>query len=186
MREFGRSSLSLAGSLLIAHPNLLDPNFRRTVLFISANDPQEGSFGLVLNRPAEKTVADLLPDKDLGVLGKVPVFIGGPVSRDQLTFASFRWRVAEGDIECKTHLSVDEATELADEKFDAVRAFVGYSGWSKGQLEAELAQKAWLVQKPARDFLHAVNLADLWRQVMRSLGPLFRLLADAPDDPSRN
>ena len=105
MREFGRSSLSLAGSLLIAHPNLLDPNFRRTVLFISANDPQEGSFGLVLNRPAEKTVADLLPDRDLGVLGKVPVFIGGPI------LPNYRYRLDRTLF--RTHTVRDLASEVA-------------------------------------------------------------------------
>ena len=73
MREFASSSLSLAGSLLIAHPGLLDPNFRRTVLFISTHDAQEGSFGLTLNRPLGRTVAELLPGKELGAVGRVPV-----------------------------------------------------------------------------------------------------------------
>ena len=53
---------------LIAHPNLLDPNFRRSVLIISASDPQEGSFGLMLNRATEKTVGELLPEHELGLL----------------------------------------------------------------------------------------------------------------------
>src|SRR6266581_878656 len=77
VREFGSSSLSLAGSLLIAHPTLLDPNFRKSVLFLSTNDAQEGSFALTLNRPAGRTVGDLLPDKTLGNLAQIPVFVGG-------------------------------------------------------------------------------------------------------------
>src|SRR6266481_4155302 len=64
VRDPGLHSLSPAGSLLIAHPGLLDPNFRRSVLFVSNSDPQEGSFGLILNRPAERIVADLLPERD--------------------------------------------------------------------------------------------------------------------------
>ena len=64
MREFSSSSISLTGSLLIAHPSLRDPNFCKTVLFLSANDALEGSFGLTLNRPAGRTVEDLLPDRD--------------------------------------------------------------------------------------------------------------------------
>ena len=91
MRESGKSSLGLAGSILIAHPSLLDPNFRRTILFITASDSGEGSFGFVINRPTGKTVEDFLPDEGLGALEKVPVFVGGPVAQDQLTFASFEW-----------------------------------------------------------------------------------------------
>lgn len=63
VREYEPSSLSLAGSLLIAHPALLDPNFKKTVLFLSKHDAEEGAFGLVLNRPAERSVRDLLPDR---------------------------------------------------------------------------------------------------------------------------
>ena len=53
------SSRSLAGSLLVAHPNMLDPNFRRTVLFISEHDPNEGALGVIINRPLDRQVADL-------------------------------------------------------------------------------------------------------------------------------
>ncbi len=183
MREFPKS-LGLANSLLIAHPNLLDPNFRRTVLYISANDTQEGSFGFVLNRPTEKSVGDFLPEQETHMLGDVPVFFGGPVSGDQLMFASLTWR--DDAIVCRTHLLIDEARELAANHFEAVRAFIGYAGWSRGQLEAELAQKAWLVQKPDRDLLDLEKCKELWPTIMREQGPWFRLLAAAPDDPSRN
>ena len=90
MRESGGSPLSVAGSLLVASPNLLDPNFRRSVVYIANNDADAGSFGMVINRKTGKTVGELLPEKELGLLGKTPVFVGGPVGRDQLTFASFR------------------------------------------------------------------------------------------------
>jgi putative transcriptional regulator len=183
VREFPKS-LGLAGSLLIAHPNLLDPNFRRTVLFLSASDPQEGSFGFVLNRATDKTVGELLPHRELGSIGSVPVFVGGPVASDQLSFATFT--LHGGAIECRTHLVIDEAREIADSDARAVRAFAGYAGWGKGQLEAELAQKAWLVQVPDRDLLDIEKCQAMWPTIMREQGPWFRLLAAAPDDPSRN
>jgi len=183
MREFP-SSLGLSGSLLIAHPHLLDPNFRRSVLIISASDPHEGSFGLVLNRATEKCVGELLPEHDLGVLGDLPVFYGGPVARDQLTFAVFEW--VDDALRIRTHLLVDEARELAADGTGIVRAFLGYAGWSKGQLEAELDQKAWLVQKPDQEILDIDKCLELWPTIMREQGPWFRLLAAAPDDPSLN
>ncbi len=170
--------------MLIAHPNLLDPNFRRSVLIISASDPHEGSFGLIVNRATEKTVGDLLPEHELGPLGELPVFVGGPVGRDQLTFAVFQW--VEDSLRVRTHLLLDEARDLAGDGPGIVRAFLGYAGWSKGQLEAELDQKAWLVQKPDEEILDARRCMDLWPTIMREQGPWFRLLAAAPDDPSLN
>jgi putative transcriptional regulator len=186
VREFGSSSLSLAGSLLIAHPSLLDPNFCKTVLILSANDPEEGSFGVVLNRPAGRTVADVLPEQDLGKLGHTPVLVGGPVSSDQLIFAAFRWKRGSKRMECKHHLVIDEAHAALDEENTIVRAFIGYAGWSKGQLEAELAQHAWLVGRPDREIMGIGRTASLWRDTISGFGAWFRLVAEAPEDISRN
>ncbi len=180
------SSLSLEGSLLIAHPGLLDPNFRKTVLYLSASDPGEGSFGMILNRPADRTIADLLPERDMGPLGKVPVFLGGPVGRDQLIFASFRWSASTQRLTCKHHIALEEAQQALRDETVILRAFVGYAGWSEGQLEQELAQRAWMVKRPERDSLEPRRSATLWRDLMASFGPLFRIVAEAPEDPSKN
>src|SRR6201984_530288 len=72
------SSCSLAGSLLVAHPSMLDPNFRRTVLFISEHDPGEGALGVIINRPLDRQVADLVSEAPPAGFGDVPVFLGGP------------------------------------------------------------------------------------------------------------
>ncbi len=186
MREFGFSSDSLAGSLLIAHPSLLDPNFNKSVLFISAHDPEEGSFGLILNRPAGRTVGEVLPGKELGPLLRVPVFLGGPVGIDQLVFASFKWHPETRRMECQHHLGIDEAQEIVHTEQSVVRAFIGYAGWTKGQLEGELAQRAWLVGKPSREVLDTRAAENLWRETLKGFGPWFQLVADAPDDLSRN
>lgn len=186
MREFQQSSLGLSGSLLIAHPNLLDPNFRRTVLYIAAHDAGDGSFGLVLNRETDKTVADLIDEPGLGPLGKVPVFFGGPVGRDKITFAAFRWRTEAQSVECRVSLDLDEARDAALDSDTVVRAFLGYAGWTGGQLETELEQKAWVVQKPDQDVLDPELCKQLWFNIMQNYGPWFRLLASAPDDPSLN
>lgn len=172
--------------MLIAHPGLLDPNFRKTVLYISASSPKEGAFGMILNRPADRTVGDLLPERDMGPLGDVPVFLGGPVGRDQLIFASFRWSASAQRLVCKHHIAVEEAQQVLRDKDGILRAFVGYSGWSDGQLEQELAQRAWMLKKPDRNTLDPRRSATLWRELMSTFGPLFRIVAEAPDDPSRN
>src|SRR5207253_7180223 len=90
------SSPSLAGSLLVAHPNMLDPNFRRTVLFISEHDPNEGALGVIINRPLDRQVADLVTDTPPAGLAGVPVFLGGPVGKNQLMFAAFEWKKGHG------------------------------------------------------------------------------------------
>jgi putative transcriptional regulator len=189
VREFSQShsgAPGLSNSLLIAHPSLLDPNFRRSVVYITAHDAEEGTHGIIINRPTDNTVADLLPAGDMGELADLPVFVGGPVGRDQLTFAVFRRQSTSEIIECKANLEIEEARELVGRKLTSVRAFIGYAGWSKGQLESELAQKSWIVRPPDRVMLDVKKCKELWPSIMRGLGPWGRLLAAAPDDPSRN
>lgn len=177
--------LSLAGSLLVAHPNMLDPNFRRAVLFISAHDTADGALGVIINRPLGKQVADLVNESPPEGLADVPVFLGGPVGKNQLMFAAFEWE-SKDCLKLNHNVGVDEAHEIAGENPESIRAFVGYAGWSAGQLEAEMKQKAWILQKPTREALTPDRLPKLWFEIMRGLGPWFKMLAAAPDDPSLN
>ena len=184
MRDLGpEKPRNLAGSLLVAHPSMLDPNFRRTVLFISAHDPDDGAIGVIINKPLDKSVSDLVTETPPQNLADVPVFFGGPVGNDQLMLAAFEWHKGEG-----LKLNQQALTNVFDAAGDppAVRAFLGYAGWSAGQLEAEMKQKAWIVQKPSRAALKFERLSRLWFDIMNKLGPWYRMLAAAPDDPSLN
>src|SRR5436853_1517208 len=184
MRDFGSGKpRCLTGSLLVAHPNMLDPNFRRAVLFISAHDPEDGATGVIINRPMDKNVADLVTEVPPQNLADVPVFFGGPVGNDQLMLAAFEWQKGEGLK--MNHHALDAYPEAAGDP-PAVRAFLGYAGWSAGQLETEMKQKAWIVQKPSRSALKFEGLSRLWFDIMNRLGPWYRMLAAAPDDPSLN
>ena len=169
MRESRSSSISLAGSLLIAHPNLRDSNFAKTVLFLSAHSVEDGAFGLTLNRPSGRTVAEFLPDRDLGRLAGVPVFLGGPVSTDQLIFASFHWSAEAERMECRHHLVIDEAEQAAAE-MAVVRAFVGYAGWSPGQIEAEIASSSWLTLDVDPALIFGVPAEGMWEAALQRLG----------------
>src|SRR6186997_2549432 len=131
----------LRGSLLIAAPTLLDPNFRRTVVFL-AEHGDEGAMGLVLNRPTDTLVAEALPDLAELAGADQSVFLGGPVSLESVLV------VAELE-------DPDDASELLFESVGFVqdaeaaarrgRVFVGYAGWSAGQLESELEEESWFV-----------------------------------------
>ena len=189
MRKLGDDaafSHSFAGSLLVAHPNMLDPNFRRTVLFISEHDPQGGALGIIINRPLDRQVADLVTDTAPAGLAEVPVFLGGPVGKNQLMFAAFEWEKGDG-LKLNHHIAVEQVSDAARQKnLGIICAFVGYAGWGAGQLESELKQKAWLLQKANRSVLKLDRLPNLWFEIMRSLGPWYKMLAAAPDDPSLN
>ncbi len=178
---------SVAGLLLVAHPSLRDHNFRRSILHLSAHEAGAGAFGLILNRPLGKTAAELLPEHDRSeLLAQTPVYLGGPVGHDQLSFAHLRWDPIAEKIDLKHNLSLEELAERADEEPSSIRAFVGYSGWAPGQLEAELRQSSWvLVPAPAEAAAPGAG-ENVWLEIMSALGPVYKLQAAAPDDPSLN
>ena len=185
MRHREGESRSFAGSLLVAHPNMLDPNFRRAVLFIYEHDAEQGAGGVIINRPLDKQVSDLVSDTPPEGLQDVPVFLGGPVAKNQLMFASFEWETTEG-LKLNHNVDLAEAHQRVEDDPASVRAFVGYAGWTAGQLEAEMKQNAWLLHKPSRAALTPARLPKLWFEIMRGLGPWYKMLAAAPDDPSLN
>ena len=186
MRNLGKETPpNLAGSFLAAHPNMVDPNFRRSVLFISSHDPDDGAMGVIINRPLDKYVADLVSEFPPHGLAEVPVFLGGPVGKNQLMFAAFEWEKGQG-LKLNHNVDVDEATERVETDPASVCAFVGYAGWSAGQLEAEMKQNSWLLHKPHRSALRPESLPKLWFNIMRGLGPWYKMLAVAPDNPSLN
>ena len=185
MRHQSGQPQNFTGQLLVAHPNMLDPNFRRSVLYISSHNETDGALGLIINRPLDKQVSELVSDPTPAALADVPVFLGGPVGTDQLMFASFDWD-GRDSLSLNQNVAIDEAHQLAEQNRGTVRAFVGYAGWTAGQLENELRQNAWILRKPDRAALVPERLPRLWFEIMRSLGPWFKMLSAAPDDPSLN
>lgn len=180
-------SESASGLLLVAHPGLRDENFRRSVLHLSAHEARAGAFGLIINRPLGKTAAELLPEHDRSdLLAQTPVYLGGPVGHDQLSFAHVRWDAFAEKIELKHNLSLEELAERADEEPSSVRAFVGYAGWAGGQLESEWRQRSWVLVPPHAAAAQPGVGEGLWLGIMSALGPTYKLLAAAPDDPSLN
>ena len=116
----------------------------------------------------------------------MPVYLGGPVGHDQLTFVQIGWEQEESGVRVRTNLSLEEVAARIEEDEGEVRAFVGYAGWAAGQLEAELLHRGWVLVKPDPRSLATGRQEKLWRDIMNALGPKFKLLAAAPDDPSLN
>lgn len=184
MRERRQSSKqSLAGSLLLAHPSMRDPNFRRSVVLMSVHNA-EGAMGVVLNRPMGKRLGELNGEFALGALASVPLFQGGPVQPEQLLLVA--WQPQEDGFRLHFGLEPDRAALLIAEQGTHVRAFLGYSGWGGGQIEQELKQNTWLVADVSSGLLEGPQDVALWRSVVSSLGKEWRLLAEEPDDTSLN
>jgi putative transcriptional regulator len=186
VRPFGSDIPNLTGQLLVAHPSLRDPNFRRTVLFLSSHDREEGAHGLVINRPMNKKLTDFLPNEELHSLGKIPVYFGGPVGTHELTIVSFEWSDGDAKMIFHSQFSLDPSAGTPGSNPKSLRAFVGYAGWTGGQLESELRQSAWIVHPATESIIEGDTNDDTWIRLMKGFGPAYYLLALAPDDPSLN
>jgi putative transcriptional regulator len=187
---------SLSGRLLVATPLLGDPNFRRTVILIVEDEPEEGTLGVVLNRPTEVQVGQVLESWTDLVTGPSVVFRGGPVSPNSaLALALARgddeplgWRSLEGsNLTSRIGLvDLEAPPELLADGITSLRVFAGYAGWGPGQLQAEIEEGAWyvLAGEPSDAFL--AEPERLWPEVLRRQGGEFAIVATYPDDPLLN
>lgn len=174
---------NLAGSLLLAHPGLKDPNFRRAVVLMSLHNG-DGAMGVVLNRPTGKKLGDLNGDFSLSPLATVPVFAGGPVQTEQMILAA--WQAHDEGFKLYFGIEPEKAAQLATEESVHLRAFVGYSGWTGGQLENELKQNTWVIAPVPGDLMNHEQNDELWRAVLGGVSHEWRLLANEPEDPEVN
>ena len=186
----------VVGRLLVATPLLDDPNFRRGVVLVVEHDPQEGTLGVVLNRPTEVPVDRVLPPWATLVTGPSVVFQGGPVALDSaLALARvpgaqdpLGWRALEG-VPSPSRLGLvdlDAPPEVLAAEVTEFRVFAGYAGWSAGQLRSEIEEGAWFVLPSEPHDVFIDDPERLWRQVLRRQGGELAIVATFPDDPSLN
>lgn len=173
-----------AGTLLVASPLLVDPNFYKTVVFILQHD-LEGAVGVVLNRPSEEAVENHLPEWARRLEDPPVVFVGGPVDPAVAIGVVRSDRPAEPTALLGVGM-VDLGSDPAAGTPGPVRVFSGYAGWGPGQVEAELEEGAWLVLEAEPDDVFTQNPAELWSIVLRRQGGKVAMLATFPLDPSMN
>jgi putative transcriptional regulator len=176
----------LSGSLLVAHPMMADPNFRHTILYLSHHSAEDGALGFILNRPLGQNAGELGVTEILEQVAHVPLFEGGPVQKNQIIVASLEWDPNIGACKFEPLQKPEGDFELPAGHDDKLRVFLGYAGWSKNQLEKEIASNSWLVVKPHPELLRADADDNTWRRIMNGLGPMYGVLADAPEDASSN
>jgi putative transcriptional regulator len=162
-------------TLLLSMPQLQDPNFARTVVLLCEYVP-EGAFGLVLNRPTDVPASRMVRlDPPITGGNDLPLHIGGPVEpeRGWILFTD-----EPADAEYKTiqpGLYLSTSPELLRQVLESspsprARILAGYAGWGPGQLDAELAQSAWLMAEVECDLIFDVDPAAMWETAIRRLG----------------
>ena len=177
-----------AGDLLLSEPFLTDDNFSRSVILLCEHEKGIGSVGFVMNKPSILSLGDLVSELDFL---EAEVFVGGPVEQSTLHFVYFGEQLMEeskplgngvwwgGDFS-------DLIQHINSKKLNLsqVRFFIGYSGWSSGQLAAELS---WIVYSDPWSQEFFDNSPDqLWRSLMKSMGGDFEIQSNYPIDPRLN
>jgi putative transcriptional regulator len=174
------------GKLLIAEPFMLDPNFKRSVILLCEHQ-EDGTVGFILNKSVNMKITDLLagfPDFD------AEVYFGGPVQTDTIHFIhnvgdllSNSYPVADG---VWWGGDFDELKTLVNMGFlepQNIRFFVGYSGWSAGQLISEMRTNSWILSEGDPNFVFNPKYFNnnLWSQVLQHKGDVFSVIAQVPE-----
>jgi putative transcriptional regulator len=177
------------GKILISEPFLPDTFFNRTIVYL-ADHTSEGSVGFILNKKLEIKVCDAISGFDSW---EEFLSMGGPVAPDTLHYLhklgdfipksvwvndSIFWG---GDIDFIRDL-------IKSNKIDnsQIRFFLGYSGWSAGQLERELKENSWIIARVKTDIVLNDPAENTWKGVVRSLNNRYRVWADFPESPDMN
>lgn len=177
------------GKILVSEPYLPDPNFERTIILLCEHNA-EGSFGFVMNKPSEARLGDIMQDLQQF---DAPVFVGGPVQQDTLHYLH-RLPQLEDAIPVMDGIfwggNFDQLTDLINAHkvdTDHIKFFLGYSGWSAGQVDEELQQNSWIVSdKVNQELLFDTEPEDMWQYALKALGGRFSVYSKYPVDPRMN
>jgi putative transcriptional regulator len=180
------------GTILISEPYLEDPNFDRTVVLLCDYVKEDGAIGFILNKKTDLLLNDLV--EGLENQYQYPVQFGGPVATDTLFFL-YRCDQAmvSGSIELADGLywggdfdDFKEKLNFGNLKAENVKIFLGYSGWSEGQLEEEIKSKAWYTYNFDSEIIIESNPETMWKEVLRKKGGKYKMISNYPIDPKLN
>ncbi|MGY6560924.1 MAG: YqgE/AlgH family protein [Luteibaculaceae bacterium] len=178
------------GSILLAEPFLADPYFKRAAVFLCEHN-EEGSFGFVINRFLDFNFDQIIKSK---TFKHYPVGLGGPVQKENLFYLHSFGESVEGSVQITDDIyfggdfeSLKKNYKFLGEPKNKIRFFVGYSGWSETQLEAELEEDSWLIcDNYTPQDIFSGNFDALWYNLVKSFGKEYSLWLNAPQDPILN
>jgi putative transcriptional regulator len=179
---------TLEGNLLIASPSIYDPNFRRTVVLLTAHT-EEGAIGLILNRRSETTIEEAVPRLAALIGSDEPIFAGGPVNPNGVAMLAEFEDATEAGVEVFGDIgfvALDASLEGEAPALRRRRVFAGVASWGGGQLEAELESEDWIVEPAREDDIFTADPDTLWEQVLERMGGSYAVVARMPFDPSMN
>jgi putative transcriptional regulator len=185
-------SESLAGRLLVATPKTGDVFDRSVVLVLGHSS--EGAQGLILNKPLDAEVVAVLPEWQDHVVAPPQLYQGGPVGMDSAMGLAMLPEVGEDEAVVGVQMSLDgiglvdldAPPEIVTHQVSAVRIFVGYAGWSPGQLEAEIEEGAWYVVSREDSDPFWADASGLWRHVLLRQRNTLSLLTTYTSHPDHN
>jgi putative transcriptional regulator len=178
-----------AGKLLVAEPFMLDPNFKRAVILI-CDHGDHGTTGFILNKSLEIKIHELIADFPES---NAPVHVGGPVAVDSVHYLHNVGDLLENSLEISPGVywggDFEKLKFLMENgviKDNNIKFFVGYSGWSEGQLEEEMKELTWVVDDMDANYLFKIKSFVLWQTVLHNKGNTYTVIAQMPDSVSLN
>jgi putative transcriptional regulator len=177
------------GKILISEPFLPDTFFNRSIVFLT-DHTEEGSVGFILNKKLEIKVCDAISGFDDW---EETLNMGGPVAPDTLHYLHTLGEEIDGSVNIQGNIwwggDIDTIRKLITFnhiKESQIRFFLGYSGWSAGQLERELKENSWVIAKIRSDAVMTSRGQDSWRKILKGLNSKYRIWADFPESPEMN
>jgi putative transcriptional regulator len=178
-----------SGKILIAEPFMQDQHFRGSVVFL-CDHRQEGTFGLILNKPSKINVCDAV--EDFPAIDSL-LYYGGPVQPNTLHYLHRRGDLFDDCTEVKPGIywggdyeKLRFCIETSQISPSEIRFFSGYSGWEEDQLKTEMRDNSWIVTEGELEHIFHENPGELWRTVLRSMGDRYRVISNFPENPSLN
>lgn len=182
------------GKILVSEPFLNDFYFKRSIVLLAEHN-DEGSFGLVLNKPTDIKLSKIINDKTFRIPEDFDnfVYLGGPVKTDSLFFIHTRNDLINKCIKIIDGLYWGGDINLVNQLIEArtlskndIRFYIGYSGWEPKQLDRELDEHSWVVANTNVDFLLKNPPDTLWKNAVKMLGKKYSEWANYPIDPQLN
>ena len=185
-----KNSKLKAGTVLLAEPFMMDSNFKRSVVLLCEHDNEQGTVGFILNKPLHIKVNELIQDFPEV---EANVYFGGPVATDTVHYIHNVGDLLDGSIQVARGVhwggDYEKLKFLIDSKLilpHNIRFFVGYSGWSEGQLIEEMQLKSWIMTEMFANYLFKSKAKLLWQQIMFNLGSTFSVISQIPESHSLN
>ncbi|MBM3420401.1 MAG: YqgE/AlgH family protein [Bacteroidetes bacterium] len=177
------------GRILISEPFLADTFFNRSVVYL-VDHSDEGSVGFIINKSLdiriEKTIEGLESLSDT-------ISMGGPVASNTLHYLHTLGDLIPGSFWVRDNIfwggDLDEIRKLSATgsiRKNQIRFFLGYSGWSQGQLQKELTENSWVIARVKPETIMKSRGEDSWREILRSINKKYRIWADFPESPEMN